>query len=88
MSTNPVASALKFLIGAYQRRISPLFGRRCKYYPTCSGYAHKAIETHGATKGLLLTSWRILRCNPFSDGGVDHPPDRGQWRGSSEIRPE
>ena len=46
----------------------------CKYYPTCSNYAIKALEIHGAFKGSLLTIWRILRCNPFSKGGVDNVP--------------
>lgn len=46
----------------------------CKFYPTCSAYALEAIEVHGAFKGSLLAIWRILRCNPFSRGGVDPVP--------------
>jgi len=49
--------------------------RRCKYYPTCSAYAIEAIEKHGALKGIVLAAYRILRCNPFSKGGVDFVPD-------------
>ena len=67
-----------FLLRFYKKRISPIFsfmGIHCKYYPTCSAYALKAFEKHGAVKGLILTVWRILRCNPFSLGGVDHVPD-------------
>ena len=44
---------------------------RCKYYPSCSNYAATAIRRYGF-KGLLITAWRLLRCNPWSDGGVDY----------------
>ena len=67
--------AIKF-IKFYQRRISPLFPPRCKYYPTCSQYAVTAIERFGLFKGGLLAVWRILRCNPFSSGGVDLVPEK------------
>lgn len=67
--------ALKF-IKFYQRRISPLFPPKCKYYPTCSNYAVTAIERFGLFKGGLLAVWRILRCNPFSSGGVDLVPEK------------
>ncbi len=46
----------------------------CKFQPTCSQYGIEAIEKHGAWKGLFLTIWRILRCNPFSKGGYDPVP--------------
>ncbi|WP_243118576.1 membrane protein insertion efficiency factor YidD [Actinomyces wuliandei] len=68
------------LLVFYQKRISPAFPARCRYYPTCSAYAVGAVRTHGAFKGLLLTTWRLLRCNPMTLGGVDHVPDKGQWR--------
>lgn len=67
--------AIKF-IKFYQRRISPLFPPQCKYYPTCSQYAVTAIERFGLFKGGLLAVWRILRCNPFSSGGVDLVPEK------------
>ena len=67
--------AIKF-IRFYQRRISPLFPPKCKYYPTCSQYAVEAIERFGLFKGGLLAVWRILRCNPFSSGGVDLVPEK------------
>ncbi len=67
--------AIKF-IRFYQRRISPLFPPKCKYYPTCSQYALIAIERFGLFKGGLLAVWRILRCNPFSSGGVDLVPEK------------
>ena len=46
-------------------------GQRCKYYPSCSNYAVGALRVHGAVRGLGLASWRLLRCNPFSNGGYD-----------------
>ncbi|WP_083090210.1 membrane protein insertion efficiency factor YidD [Actinomyces vulturis] len=73
---NAVTGAIYF----YQRHISPLFGPRCKYYPSCSQYGIEACEVHGVAKGLILTAWRICRCNPLSSGGVDHVPDPGRWK--------
>lgn len=58
-------------IVAYQRVISPAFGRRCKYEPTCSVYAVQAIRQFGILRGLVLAAWRLARCNPFSHGGFD-----------------
>ena len=58
-------------VRAYQRAISPLFPRRCKYHPTCSAYAVQAIESFGILRGAMLAGWRLLRCNPFSRGGYD-----------------
>ena len=59
------------LIRAYQRFISPAMPRRCKYYPTCSAYAIDAVREFGVLRGLVLSGWRLLRCNPFSHGGYD-----------------
>ena len=58
-------------IRAYQRWVSPLFPRRCKYHPTCSAYAAEAIRETGVVKGSLLALWRLARCNPWSHGGYD-----------------
>lgn len=55
----------------YQRVISPLLPRSCKYEPTCSHYAVDAVRTEGVLRGLVLAGWRILRCNPWSHGGYD-----------------
>ena len=55
----------------YQRFISPALPRRCKYHPSCSEYAVQAIRTYGVLRGLVLAAWRLLRCNPWSHGGVD-----------------
>jgi len=53
----------------YQRVISPALPRRCKYEPTCSAYALQALHEFGILRGLVLATWRVLRCNPFSHGG-------------------
>ncbi|HEY5193523.1 MAG TPA: membrane protein insertion efficiency factor YidD [Solirubrobacteraceae bacterium] len=58
-------------IVGYQRVISPALPRRCKYEPTCSRYAVRAIAEYGILRGLVLATWRLLRCNPWSDGGYD-----------------
>jgi uncharacterized protein len=64
-------SAAIIPIKAYQRMISPALGSRCKYYPSCSEYAAQAISRFGILRGLVLAGWRLLRCNPWSHGGVD-----------------
>ena len=58
-------------IRLYQLLISPMFGERCKYYPSCSQYALQAIGRFGILRGLVLAGWRLLRCNPWSRGGFD-----------------
>jgi uncharacterized protein len=61
------------LIAAYQALLSPLFGGQCKYHPTCSHYSRAAFEKYGFPRGMGKTIWRLLRCNPFSKGGIDFP---------------
>ena len=56
----------------YQTWISPAFAPRCKYYPSCSTYASDAVSEYGV-KGLAMAAWRLVRCNPWSHGGVDYP---------------
>ncbi|MGZ5296138.1 MAG: membrane protein insertion efficiency factor YidD [Actinomycetota bacterium] len=60
------------LIRVYRATLSGWLGGQCRFYPTCSHYAEEAISEHGALKGTALGVWRILRCNPFGDGGIDH----------------
>lgn len=64
------------LIKFYKKFISANLPPRCRYYPSCSTYAIEAIKKHGAVKGAVLAAWRILRCNPFSRGGVDKVPEK------------
>lgn len=66
--------ALLFLLRGYQLFISPMTGPTCRYYPSCSQYAVVAVQRHGAIRGSLLAGWRLLRCNPWSAGGIDDVP--------------
>ena len=60
-----------YLIEKYQRYISPIFGKSCRFYPTCSEYTKQAIKKYGVIKGSFYGIKRIIRCNPFSKGGYD-----------------
>mgnify|MGYP002626237070 CR=1 FL=1 len=73
---SPFAYPAVLLIKAYRKFISPLFPPSCKYYPTCSSYSLEAYRKHGFIKGTALTMWRIVRCNPWSLGGIDYVPDK------------
>ena len=76
----PVAF-LTGMVRFYQAFISPMTPPSCKYYPSCSQYALIALRRHGALRGLGLALWRLLRCNPWSLGGVnDVPPVGGGHR--------
>jgi uncharacterized protein len=59
---------------AYKRLVSPFLPRACRFHPTCSEYAAEAVEVHGALKGSVLAAHRLLRCNPWSAGGIDPVP--------------
>jgi len=63
---------LILILRGYQKFISPYFAPRCKYYPTCSQYSIDAIREYGSIRGIVMTAWRLVRCNPFSHGGVDY----------------
>lgn len=67
-------------IRLYQKFISPLTGPHCKYYPTCSQYALTAVRKHGILYGGALACWRLLRCNPWSKGGIDYVPEKKFWQ--------
>ncbi|MEG1781723.1 MAG: membrane protein insertion efficiency factor YidD [Oscillospiraceae bacterium] len=68
-----------FPIKLYKKYLSPLLGDHCRFYPTCSEYMMEAIATHGVLKGIILGSWRLLRCNPWGKGGYDPVPPKGMW---------
>ena len=70
------ARVLLGVIRVYQRAISPLFGPRCRFHPTCSAYAAEAITVHGAARGMWLGLRRIARCHPWNKGGLDPVPER------------
>ncbi|WP_074709365.1 membrane protein insertion efficiency factor YidD [Nitrosospira multiformis] len=61
-------------IRLYQYCLSPFLGPSCRFSPSCSHYACEALARHGATRGLVLSVWRIMRCNPWSRGGYDPVP--------------
>ena len=71
VSRNPGKSTLLFLLRGYKRFLSPFLLPACRFTPTCSEYMYEAISRHGAWKGTFLGLKRILRCNPFSKGGLD-----------------
>ena len=66
-------------IHAYRMLLSP----RCKYHPSCSQYALDALREFGVLRGLVLAGWRLLRCNPWSHGGVDYARDQTVFKGRS-----
>jgi hypothetical protein len=69
-----LAAPLVGLILFYQRVISPMTPPTCRYYPSCSQYALTAIQRFGPLKGTWLAVRRLLRCHPWTPGGVDHVP--------------
>jgi uncharacterized protein len=66
----------RLLVRGYQRLLSPLLPAHCKYHPSCSQYALEALREYGLARGLVLAAWRLLRCNPWSHGGVDYARDQ------------
>lgn len=71
---NPAVRFLRWIILSYQDNISPRLPKSCRYTPSCSQYGLQAIEKYGAVQGSWLTLKRIVRCNPWSDGGNDPVP--------------
>jgi putative membrane protein insertion efficiency factor len=71
------------LVLAYRYTLGTLFPARCKYHPSCSRYGIEALKQYGLVRGSILTGWRLLRCNPWSRGGVDHVHDQKLFRSRS-----
>jgi putative membrane protein insertion efficiency factor len=65
---------LLLALRAYQYTIRPLLGAHCRFYPSCSEYAHEAVERHGAGRGSWLAARRLVRCHPYHPGGYDPVP--------------
>lgn len=80
-----IVKLLQAPIHFYKKHISPHLPARCRFHPTCSQYALEALEVHGPVKGMILSIWRILRCNPFGKFGYDPVPPKGRWK-SDERR--
>lgn len=72
-----MSAAARMLSGAvrvYELTLRPVIGANCRFYPSCSAYAREALACHGAARGSLLATRRILRCHPFNPGGFDPVP--------------
>jgi len=74
------ATLLRGCVRAYQLTLRPVIGAQCRFEPSCSHYALDALATHGALRGSLLAARRILRCNPWHEGGDDPVPPRATSR--------
>ena len=80
----PVSPAALVAVGAvraYQWTIRPIIGANCRFWPSCSDYAIDALRSHGALRGGALAAKRVLRCNPWHEGGWDPVPDMGKPTG-------
>ena len=64
-------NVLILIVKLYQVTLSPLVGKSCRYLPTCSNYCIEALQRHGAIRGTLMGTWRIMRCHPWAKGGYD-----------------
>jgi uncharacterized protein len=73
MITEALSKLFICIIRIYQKTLSPYFGGNCRFYPSCSEYVIQAVEKYGLFVGTLKGVWRLLRCNPFSKGGIDYP---------------
>ena len=67
-------------VHVYRWTLGPLTAGSCKYHPSCSQYALDALRTYGFFRGSILAGWRLLRCNPWSHGGVDFVSDQRLFR--------
>ena len=81
----PARLAIIGLIHLYRLTLSGWLGGQCRFYPSCSHYAEDAIRVHGALRGSLMSAWRIARCGPFTDGGVDHVPAPSRPHGKYDV---
>lgn len=79
------ALALTAPIRIYQKVVPPWLGPCCRFSPSCSHYAVEALRIHGALRGTWLTVWRLLRCQPFAEGGWDPVPGSPAAQSSSAI---
>jgi putative membrane protein insertion efficiency factor len=69
-----MSKLLVLLIQAYRYTLSPMLGRSCRFFPSCSEYAIEALQRHGAVRGTWLATKRITRCHPWHPGGFDPVP--------------
>lgn len=74
------------LLKLYRLVISPLYGNVCRYYPSCSAYALRAVQVHGAVKGSWLAARRLLRCHPWTPGGYDPVPGTPEFDEEARLQ--
>ena len=77
LKKSPAAGVMIFLIRIYQKAISPYLPCQCRFEPSCSHYAIDAFRKRGFWMGMLLTAWRLMRCQPFCKCGFDPVPEKG-----------
>lgn len=80
-----LAWPLLALIFVYRKLISPALPPACRFYPSCSAYAHEALVRHGLSYGAPLMAWRLCRCHPLSRGGFDPVPGSPGSTGSEPV---
>ena len=73
MVSKAISKLFIIIIRIYQKILSPYFGGNCRFYPSCSEYVIQAVNKYGLLRGTAKGVWRLLRCNPFSKGGIDYP---------------
>jgi hypothetical protein len=78
---SPAAHAGIAAVRVYQWTLRPVIGANCRFWPSCSEYAVDALRLHGAVRGSALAAKRILRCNPWNEGGVDPVPGTDRQMG-------
>lgn len=71
-----ITQLLVMLLNLWHLLISPFFGNRCRFYPSCSEYASEALLKHGLLKGFMLSTKRVFSCNPLCAGGHDPVPEK------------
>lgn len=72
---------LLLLVRGYRLLLKPWLGQSCRFEPSCSAYTLEALQRHGASGGVLLGTWRLLRCQPWCHGGCDPVPGRHPLHG-------
>ncbi|MDJ0312066.1 membrane protein insertion efficiency factor YidD [Arthrobacter sp. H35-D1] len=81
------SNILIIVLKLYRRVISPMYGQVCRFFPSCSAYALEAVTVHGAVKGTWMAARRVVRCHPWSSGGLDPVPTpaHADWDDPSTV---
>jgi uncharacterized protein len=82
----PARAVLIGLLVGYRATVGRLATGHCRFHPSCSAYALEAVRAHGAAKGLTLAAWRVARCSPLTDGGLDPVPAPRTRRAAGVVR--